>query len=89
MKLRIRAFALSTGIVLGIVIFLVTLLFIIRDYRAEMLANLSGVLFGYRVTVAGSFIGLAWGLIYGFIGGAVFAWLYNQLLRMYKEKSGE
>jgi len=39
--------------------------------------------------VAGSFIGLAWGLVYGFIGGGLFAWLYNMFLKMYKGKPGE
>jgi membrane associated rhomboid family serine protease len=27
----------------------------------------------------GSLIGLAWGLLDGLIGGAIFAWLYNRL----------
>jgi hypothetical protein len=32
---------------------------------------------GYSVSPAGSLIGLAWALIDGSIGGAIFAWLYN------------
>ena len=35
---------------------------------------------GYRVTFAGSVIGLAYGLVVGFVFGASVAWLYNRLL---------
>jgi hypothetical protein len=34
---------------------------------------------GYTVSPLGSLIGLAWALPDGFIGGAIFAWLYNAL----------
>jgi hypothetical protein len=34
---------------------------------------------GYRITPAGSFIGVIWALLDGLIGGAIFAWLYNRL----------
>lgn len=32
---------------------------------------------GYTVSPTGSLIGLAWALVDGSIGGAIFAWLYN------------
>jgi hypothetical protein len=32
---------------------------------------------GYNISPTGSLIGLAWALIDGSIGGAIFAWLYN------------
>jgi len=35
---------------------------------------------GYNISPTGSFIGLAWGLVDGLIGGAIFAWLYNCLV---------
>jgi len=34
---------------------------------------------GYSISPAGSVIGLLWALADGFVGGAVFAWLYNRL----------
>lgn len=40
---------------------------------------LSHIYRGYEITLLGSFIGLVWGFLDGLIGGAIFAWLYNQL----------
>ena len=34
---------------------------------------------GYTVTPIGSLIGLVWALVDGFIGGAIFAWVYNRI----------
>ena len=34
---------------------------------------------GYTVSAGGSLIGMCWGLVDGFVGGIVFAWLYNRL----------
>jgi ammonia channel protein AmtB len=32
---------------------------------------------GFSITPLGSFIGLSWALADGFVGGLIFAWLYN------------
>jgi hypothetical protein len=32
---------------------------------------------GYEISAVGSLIGLVWGLVDGYIGGLVFAFLYN------------
>jgi len=34
---------------------------------------------GYSLSWGGGLIGLIWGFVDGFIGGAIFAWLYNKL----------
>jgi hypothetical protein len=34
---------------------------------------------GYNVIPPGSVIGMVWGFFDAFIGGAIFAWLYNLL----------
>ncbi|HDL00736.1 MAG TPA: hypothetical protein ENH23_00690, partial [candidate division Zixibacteria bacterium] len=42
---------------------------------------------GYSISPVGSIIGLAWAFFDGFVGGAIFAWLYNFLsARFSKDK---
>ncbi len=79
MKFDKRAFALSTGILLGTAILVITFVFVIFNYEGRQLVKLQGLFFGYTVSWWGAFIGLVWGFIYGIIGGWLFAWLYNKL----------
>ena len=65
MKLNKRAYALSFGVVLGLAIFVITLVFIIFDQEGIQLAKLHKVFIGYSVTWWGAFLGLLWGIIYG------------------------
>ena len=39
------------------------------------------VYIGYAISPLGSVIGLAYGFVDGWIGGAIFAWLYNRLAK--------
>jgi hypothetical protein len=78
MKLNIKALGLSTGIVWGIGIFLLTLWFLVMGYEGKTLLKLSKVYLGYSVSYLGALVGLIWGFVDGFIGGAVVAWLYNK-----------
>jgi hypothetical protein len=36
---------------------------------------------GYNLTIVGSIFGLIWAFLDGFVGGALFAWLYNLISR--------
>ena len=77
MKLNIKAFALTCGLVWGFALFELTWWIIAFDGSTGE-ATLIGRLYrGYTISPAGSFIGLAWGFADGLIGGAIFAWLYN------------
>ena len=78
MKLNVRALGLAGGIVWGLAIFLLTYWFLIFGYEGVTLARLSNVYLGYSVTWYGAFVGLIWGFVDGFIGGALLAWLYNK-----------
>jgi len=78
MKLNVRALGLAGGIVWGLAIFLLTYWFLILGYEGKTLARLSNVYLGYSVTWYGAFVGLVWGFVNGFIGGALLAWLYNK-----------
>ena len=86
MKLRVRAFALTTGIVLGLAIFVVTLLYLVLNYESDTLIKLHKVLFAYNVTLLGSFIGLFWGFVYGSIGGSLFALMYNKFTTLFSDQ---
>ena len=79
MKLNIKAFALTCGLVWGLGLFFLTWWIIAFD-GATGEATLIGRLYrGYSVSPIASVIGLIWALGDGLIGGAIFAWLYNIL----------
>lgn len=79
MKLNIKAFALTCGIIWGLGLFFLTWWIIAFD-GATGEPTLIGMLYrGYNISALGSVIGLLWGFFDGLIGGLVFAWLYNRL----------
>jgi hypothetical protein len=81
MKIDKRAFAVSAGIVLGLAILVVTLVFIIFGQEGVTLAKIHKLMPGYQVVWWGALLGLLWGFIYGAIGGWIFAWFYNKLAK--------
>ena len=79
MKLNILAFALACGIIWGLLLFVITW-WIIAFEGATGDRTIIGLVYrGYNISPAGSFIGLLWALADAFVGGAIFAWLYNLL----------
>lgn len=80
MKLNIKAFALACGILWGFGLFALTWWMIAWGETTDESTFISRVYIGYRVSPIGSLIGLTWALADGFIGGAIFAWLYNLFL---------
>ena len=81
MKLNVKAFALTCGLVWGTALFLLTWWTIAFDGVTGEPTLIGRLYRGYSISPAGSFIGLAWGFADGLIGGAIFAWLYNLLSR--------
>ncbi|MCK5086918.1 MAG: bacteriophage holin [Melioribacteraceae bacterium] len=77
MKFNVKAFALTCGLYFGIGMFLVTWWLIFLEGATGAATFIGRVYTGYCISIAGSFIGLAYGFVDGLIGGAVFAWLYN------------
>jgi hypothetical protein len=78
MKLKVLSFGLATGIVLGVVFFLATLIINAQGGGGHMYL-MHRMCPGYFVSVGGSFLGLIYGFIYGFVFSGVLAWLYNTL----------
>ena len=82
MKLDVKAFALACGLIWGLGLFLLTWWIIAFEGQGDPDAAppFIGLVYrGYDFTTLGSFIGLAWALVDGVIGGALLAWLYNLL----------
>jgi hypothetical protein len=81
MKLNIRAFAITMGLVWGIGLFLLTWWIIAFDGITGEITLIGRLYRGYSISPLGSIIGLIWGFIDGLIGGGIFAWVYNVVCR--------
>jgi len=79
MKLNVKAVGLSFGLIWGFGLFILTWWVIAFEGATGDPTILGMVYRGYNLSAAGSFIGLVWGLADGFVGGLVFAWLYNMI----------
>ncbi len=77
------AMGIALGVMLGGLIFLLTLLTMHRDHSGANPGLLGQFFIGYTVTPSGAFVGLLWGLGVGFILGWGFAWLRNLIVRIY------
>jgi hypothetical protein len=77
MKLNVKAFALAFGLIWGFGLFFLTWWIMAFDGATGEVMFIGRVYRGYTISPTGSLIGLAWALIDGSIGGAIFAWLYN------------
>jgi hypothetical protein len=78
MKLNAKAFALSAGIVWGLIVFLGTIIMLLRGYPGSNLSNLGGIYLGYSISFVGSIIGFIWGFVTMFIVAWLFSFLYNK-----------
>jgi hypothetical protein len=79
MKLNVKAFALTSGILWGGAVWFATLWLLFRGYEGSMIRQLDHFYMGYSFSVVGAFVGLAYGFVDGAIGGALFAWIYNKI----------
>ena len=77
MRLNVKAFALTCGLIWGIGLCVLTWWIMAFDGATGEPTLIGEVYRGYSVSPSGSLIGLAWGFADGVIGGAIFAWLYN------------
>jgi len=83
MRLNVLAFATTCAAIWGIGLFSVTLWIVLWDGQSADPTLIGHVYRGYSLTVAGSLVGLIWALADGFVGGTIFAWLYNLLWRRF------
>lgn len=79
MRLHVKAFAITCGLVWGFGLFALTWWMIAFDGATGEPTLIGRLYRGYNISAVGSFIGLLWGLADGAVGGLVFAWLYNKV----------
>lgn len=78
MKLNPKAFALASGIVWGVSVYLVTVISLVRGGEGKLLSRLAMIYPGYSFSFGGGLLGLLWGFVSMFVAGWVLAWLYNR-----------
>ena len=78
MKLNVRGFALASGVIWGVAMFIVTSVSAMNGYGADFLLAMASIYPGLSLTFGGAVIGAVYGFLDGFIGGWLFAWLYNR-----------
>jgi hypothetical protein len=85
LKLDRVSFGLSTGIITGMALFLVTLILVLKggEVVGPNLQLLSQYFPAYTVTLSGSVLGLLNGFVSGFIGGWGYAFLRNSVTFLY------
>ena len=77
MKLNVRAFALTCGLIWGFSLFELTWWIIFFDGATGEPVLIGRVYRGFTISPLGSIIGLLWGLVHGLIVGGILAWFYN------------
>jgi hypothetical protein len=79
MKLDVKAFGLTCGLLWGMAVFILPWWIILFEGPTGEVPFLGRIYRGYDMSLLGSFIGLGWALVDGFVGGAMFAWIYNRI----------
>ncbi len=79
MRLNVKTLALTSGLVWGTALFLLTWWIIAFEGATGEVTMIGRVYRGYTISPVGSIVGLGWGLLDGLVGGAIFSWLYNLL----------
>ncbi len=83
MRLNVKAFALTCGLIWGFGLFFITWWIIAFDGSTGEITLIGRLYRGYSITPMGSLVGLIWAFADALVGGAIFAWLYNLIaLRM-------
>jgi hypothetical protein len=77
MKLNVKAFALTCGLMWGFGLFFLTWWIIAFDGTSTQLTFIGRLYRGYTLTPMGSLIGLVWAFFDALVGGAIFALVYN------------
>ena len=82
MKLGVKGLALASAILWGFAMLVMGLSNLVwGSYGQQFLQTMASIYPGYHATrsIAEVVVGTLYGVVDGLIGGAVFAWLYNQL----------
>ena len=75
--MRPMSLGLAGGVLWGASMFLMTYLAMWCNYGMAWMVMMGDLYPGYSISMMGSFVGLFWGFIDGFIALYILAWLYN------------
>lgn len=83
LRLNARAWGIAFGLLAGLGLFGATLFLVLKGgVHVGQHLQLLGIFFpGYRVTVAGAFVGLVYGFVFGYGVGRVIGVIYNRFSR--------
>lgn len=83
LRLNARAWGIAVGLVFGTGLMVATILLVMKggEQVGQHLALLGQLLPGYRVSIAGAFIGFAYLFVIGYAIGRVIGSVYNSLAR--------
>jgi len=87
MKLNVKALAITSGLLWGIGLFAMTWWLIAFEGVSDDPTWIGLFYRGYTISPMGSVIGLIWSIPDAFIGGAIFAWVYNMICTQMKPAS--
>ena len=71
MKLSVKAFALTSGILWGAAVCLATLWLLLRGNDGTLIRQIDHFYLGYSFSYPGAFVGLVWGFVRGRRRGAL------------------
>jgi hypothetical protein len=86
MKLNVKAFALTCGIVWGLGLFALTWWIMFFDGVTHEVTLIGRLYRGYNISPVGSIFGLIYGFFDALVGGAIIAWLYNFIVGRFGNK---
>ena len=83
LRLNARAWGIALGLLCGFGLLIATNILVLRGgpVVGPHLGLLGAYLPGYRVTFAGSLVGLGYGIVIGYCGGRLIGSVYNLLVR--------
>jgi hypothetical protein len=76
MQLNVRRFALATGVLWGLGLFVVTLVATGRGI-GDHLRHLDSIYPGYQISFLGSVVGALYAFVSGLLAGGLFSAIYN------------
>lgn len=81
MQLNAQSWGVSFGLIFGLGLFVATIVLVMGDGpdRGQHLALLANYFPGYRVTIAGAFLGFIYAFVLGYAMGRLIGKVYNLL----------
>lgn len=76
-RISVCNLAMSLGVVWGLAMLVTALLSMWLDIGTPFIVLFGSLYIGFEATMLGALLGLFWGFVDGFIGGALIAFFYN------------